>query len=49
LKGGPGIHVELWWESQKESDHQKHFDIGGRIILKRIFEKQDGMVWYRLD
>jgi hypothetical protein len=33
----------FWWASQNERDHQE--DIGRRLILKRILEKQDGVVW----
>jgi hypothetical protein len=36
------------WESQKERDHKENINIGGRIILKRILEKYDGVVWIRL-
>jgi hypothetical protein len=31
----------FWWESHKEID----LDMGGRIILKSILEKLDGVVW----
>jgi hypothetical protein len=40
-----GMHIGFCWESQEERDHLKDVDIGGRIILKRIFERQDGVVW----
>jgi hypothetical protein len=29
-----GIHTELRWESQKETDHLVDLDIGGSITLK---------------
>jgi hypothetical protein len=32
-------------ESQKERDHYEELDIGGTIILTRILEKYDGVVW----
>jgi hypothetical protein len=34
----------FWWENQKERDQYEDLNIGGRIILKCIFEKLDGMV-----
>jgi hypothetical protein len=34
-----------WWKSHKERDDWEGLDIGGRIILKRILEKWDGVVW----
>jgi hypothetical protein len=34
-----------WWESQRERDHQEDQDLGGWIILGRILERWDGMVW----
>jgi hypothetical protein len=42
------MHVKYWWESQKEIDHGKDQDIGGRTILKWILEKYDWMVWIGL-
>jgi hypothetical protein len=40
-------------ESQKDRDYWENIDIGGTIILKRILERQDGMVraglnWLRI-
>jgi hypothetical protein len=32
--GRRGTHIGLWWESQKERDHQEDLDVGGRIILE---------------
>jgi hypothetical protein len=32
-------------ESQKERNHLQDQDIGGWIILKLIFERQDVMIW----
>jgi hypothetical protein len=28
-----GMHTRLWWESQKERDHEEDLNIGQRIIL----------------
>jgi hypothetical protein len=28
-----------------EKDHQDDIDVGGRIILKLLLEKLDGVVW----
>jgi hypothetical protein len=37
--GTNGIHIGTWWESQKERDHYKDIDVGGRIILKWIIQR----------
>jgi hypothetical protein len=42
--GRRSIHIGFPWESQKEKDHQKRLDIGGRIILSRVLVTVDG-VW----
>jgi hypothetical protein len=34
-----GMHIGLWWEIQKQRDHQEEGDIDGRIILRCILEK----------
>jgi hypothetical protein len=31
--GSRRMHIEFWWESQKERDHLEDLDIGERIIL----------------
>jgi hypothetical protein len=36
------MHIGFWWESQKE---REDLDTGGRIIIKLILEKYDGVVW----
>jgi hypothetical protein len=40
--GGRGTLIGYWWESQKERDHSEDLDVGGKLILKCIFE--DGVV-----
>jgi hypothetical protein len=46
-----GTHRDKWnayrilLGSQKERDHQEDLDIGGRIILRLILEREDGVVW----
>jgi hypothetical protein len=32
------MHIEFWWESQKERDHYGGLEVGGSIILKWISE-----------
>jgi hypothetical protein len=27
------MHIQLWWESQKEKDHHEDLDVGAKIIL----------------
>jgi hypothetical protein len=34
--GRRGMHVGIWWQSQKERDHWEGIDVGVRIILKMI-------------
>jgi hypothetical protein len=46
--GRQGIHIEYWWESQKERDHWEDQGVGGWTILKWNLERQDGMVWIGL-
>jgi hypothetical protein len=42
--GRKGMHIVFWWKSQKERDHYEDLEVGGRIILKWILEKYDGVV-----
>jgi hypothetical protein len=32
--GERGMHIEYWWEIQKERDHREDLDVGGWTILK---------------
>jgi hypothetical protein len=32
-------------EKPEERDHWEDLDVGGRIILRRILERSDGVVW----
>jgi hypothetical protein len=43
---GGGVHIEYWWESQKERDHWENEDVCGWKILKWILDR---MRWYGLD
>jgi hypothetical protein len=43
--GRRGMQIGFWWGSEKERDLQEDLDIGGRIILRWILERQDGVVW----
>jgi hypothetical protein len=52
-EGRRGIHIGFWWESQKKRDHSEDLDVGGRIILRWILEKQgeviwNGLIWLRI-
>jgi hypothetical protein len=44
---GRGMHIDYWLGSPKERDHYEDQDVGGRIILRRILER-DRIEWYRL-
>jgi hypothetical protein len=39
------MHIGYWWESQKVKDHYEDIYVGGRVILKWILERWDGVVW----
>jgi hypothetical protein len=39
------MHTGFCWESQNERDHDEGLDVGGRIILNWIIEKENGVVW----
>jgi len=44
------VYTGLWWGNLRERDHLGEPEIGGRIILRRIFRKWDvgGMDWIDL-
>ena len=49
---GRGVH-KVWWGNLRERDHWGYQDVDGRIILRWIFRKWDGMVgtgwsWLRI-
>jgi hypothetical protein len=39
------MNTGFWWESQKERDDCEDRDVGGRVILKRILENLEGVIW----
>jgi hypothetical protein len=39
------MHIEYWWEIQKERNHYEDQDVRGWTILKWILEILDVMVW----
>jgi hypothetical protein len=39
------MDIGFWWESQKERDHQKDLDVGGRMISEQILMKDDVVAW----
>jgi hypothetical protein len=46
------MYTQFWWESQAGKRPLEVSDVGGRITLKWIVEKQDGVVltgliWFR--
>jgi hypothetical protein len=34
----------FWWGNMKERGHLEYLDIDGKVILKRILKKYNGMV-----
>jgi hypothetical protein len=42
------MHIEYWWESQKERDHCEDQNVSGWTILKWILEREFRMEWIRL-
>jgi hypothetical protein len=40
-----GMHIRYWWEIPKERGDQEDENIGWCTILKRSYERQDGVVW----
>ena len=41
------IHAWFWWRNLKEREHLEYLDMVGRITLKFILKKWDGMEWIR--
>jgi hypothetical protein len=39
------VHRWLCWGYLNERNHSQDLDVDGRIILKCILRKRDGMVW----
>jgi hypothetical protein len=42
------MHTGFWWRNPRERDQLKDSGVDGRILLKSIFEKWDGMDWVDL-
>jgi hypothetical protein len=43
------LHKGFWWRNLREGDYLEDRGVDGRILLKRIFEEQDGgMDWIDL-
>jgi hypothetical protein len=40
-----GTLIDYWWESQRDRGLEEDQDEGGWIILKRILDGYDGIVW----
>lgn len=39
------MHTGFGWVNLKETDDLKNLGVGGRIMLKSVLNKQDGVKW----
>jgi hypothetical protein len=39
------VHTGFWWGDLREGDHFGDPGIDGRLQLKRIFKRNDGVAW----
>jgi len=37
------VYTGLWWGNLREGDHLEDADVDGRVILRWIFRKWDGV------
>jgi hypothetical protein len=42
------MHIGFRWGGQKERDHWEDLEVGGRIILEWILEREDVVEWIGL-
>jgi len=38
------VHLGFWWGNVRERDHLEDPGVGGRLILKLMFKKWDGLL-----
>jgi len=39
------VHIGFWWGNVRKRDHLEDPGVGGRIILKLMFMKWNGVLW----